>query len=176
MVNNLIAVINWSIERDEPVHRALKGLSGKRIRIVFPVGGSVDWSVERDGLLKEVGFRSSRADAASPASDASSVSEPDVTIVITTDLQKPMRIEGDAMVAERLGPLTSLIKERVSPWDRFWKNSPAGLIAKQVADYAIHESDLVVTRAQADAHHQAIRAFRDAIDRLEKRVDQLARR
>ena len=78
--------------------------------------------------------------------------------------------------AERLGPLTSLIKERVSPWDRFWKNSPAGLIAKQVADYAIHESDLVVTRAQADAHHQAIRAFRDAIDRLEKRVDQLARR
>ncbi len=176
MANNLIAVINWSIERDEPFHRALKGLSGKRLRIVFPVGGSVDWSVERDGLLKEVGFRSSRSDRATETSNAQAVTEPDVTIVITTDLQKPIRIEGDAMVAERLGPLTSLIKERVSPWDRFLKNSPAGLIAKQVADYAIHESDLVVTRAQADAHHQAIRTFRDAIDRLEKRIDHLARR
>ena len=176
MVNNLIAVINWAIEKDEPFHRALKGLSGKRIRIVFPVGGSVDWSVERDGLLKEVGLRSSRQTSASPDAASVAAGDPDVTIVVSTDLQKPVRIEGDAMVAERLGPLISLIKERVSPWDRFWKNSPAGILVKQVADYAIHESDLVVTRAQADAHHQAIRGLRDAIDRLEKRVDQLARR
>jgi ubiquinone biosynthesis protein UbiJ len=176
VVNNLIAVINWAIEKDEPFHRALKGLSGKRIRIVFPVGGSVDWSVERDGLLKEVDLKSSRQTSASDASGATAVADPDVTIVVGTDLQRPVRIEGDAMVAERLGPLIGLIKERVSPWDRFWKNSPAGLIAKQVADYAIHESDFLVTRPQADAHHQEIRSFRDAIDRLEKRVDQLARR
>lgn len=173
MKNNLIAALNWAIAKDDDLHKALRGLAGKRMRIVFPIGGSVDWEIEADGLLKEIGLIAARSN--SPVIEASDIKEPHVTIVIGSDITKSPRIEGDAMVAEKLGPLVQLMKERVSPWERFWNQSPAGILAKQVADYAIHEGQIVVSRRQADAHHQALREFRDAIDRLEKRIDALAR-
>lgn len=162
MVRNFINVLNWAIARDDDLHKALKGIAGKRIRIVFPVGGSLDCEIEADGLLKEF------SRAAQP--------EPHVTIIVQSDISKGLRIEGDAGVAERLSPLARVIKERVSPWDRFWNNSMAGAIAKQVAEYAIHESDLMVSRQQAQAHHEALRQFREALDRLEKRVEAIEKR
>ncbi len=162
MIKNIINVLNFAIERDDDLHKALKGLAGRRLRVMFPVGGNVDCEIEADGLLKEFSRN------AHP--------EPHVTIIVQSDITKGLRIEGDAVVAERLGPLAKVIKERVSPWERFWNNSMAGAIAKQVAEYAIHESDLVVSRPQAQAHHEALRQFRDALDRLEKRIDALDRR
>lgn len=173
MKNNLIAALNWAIAKDDDLHKALRGLAGKRMRIVFPIGGSVDWEIEADGLLKEIDLIRSKSSQASI--DANTVQEPHVTIVIGSDITKGPRIEGDAMVAERLGPLVKLMKERISPWERFWNQSPAGLLAKQVADYAIYEGNVVVSRKHADAHHQSLREFRDALDRLEKRIDALSR-
>jgi ubiquinone biosynthesis protein UbiJ len=175
--NNLIAALNWAIAKDDDLHKALRGLAGKRMRIVFPIGGSVDWEIEADGLLKEIDLiRSASVGATSDApTDQKTAQEPHVTIVIGADMTKGPRIEGDAMVAERLGPLVRLMKDRISPWERFWNQSPAGLLAKQVADYAIYEGNVVVSRKQADAHHQNLREFRDALDRLEKRIDALAR-
>lgn len=174
MINNFMAALNWAIAKDEPLHKALAGLAGKRMRIVFPVGGSFDWEIESDGLLKEIGHKT-RYSAASSSGVDQGLREPDVTIIVSADITKGLRIEGDAISAEKLGPLVKLIKERLSPWERFWRQSPAGAFAKQVADYAIHESNMVVSRQQADQHHQALREFRDAIDRLEKRIDTLKR-
>lgn len=162
MIQNLINVLNFAISRDDGVLKALKGLAGKRLRLVFPVGGSLDCEIEADGLLKEF--------------SRNAHSEPHVTVIVQSDLTKGLRIEGDALVAERLSPLVKVIKERVSPWERFWNNSMAGAIAKQVAEYAIYESDLMVSRQQAQAHHEALRQFRDALDRLEKRIESIERR
>jgi ubiquinone biosynthesis protein UbiJ len=161
VIKNIINVLNFAIGRDDDLHKALKGLAGKRLRLVFPVGGSVDCEIEADGLLKEFSRN------AHP--------EPHITIIVQSDIRKGLRIEGDAVVAERLSPLVKVIKDRLSPWERFWNNSMAGAIAKQVAEYAINESDLMVSQQQAQAHHDALRQFRDALDRLEKRIDALER-
>lgn len=163
MIRNFINLLNWAIARDDDLHKALQGLAGKRLRLAFPVGGSIDCEIEADGLLKEFSRNAQHQ-------------EPHVTIIVQSDITKGLRIEGDAAVAERLSPLVKVIKERVSPWERFWNNSMAGAIAKQVAEYAIHESDLLVSRQRAEAHHEALRQFRDALDRLEKRVDAIERR
>jgi len=162
MIKNFINLLNFAIGRDDDLHKALKGLAGKRLRLVFPVGGSVDCEIEADGLLKEFSRN------AHP--------EPHITIIVQSDIRKGLRIEGDAVVAERLSPLVKVIKDRLSPWERFWNNSMAGAIAKQVAEYAVHESDLMVSRQQAHAHHDALRQFRDALDRLEKRIEAIERR
>lgn len=161
MIENVLSLLNFAIGRDDDLHKALKGLAGKRLRLVFPVGGSLDCEIEADGLLKEFS-RNAHLEA-------------HVTVIVQSDLTKGPRIEGDAAVAERLSPLVKVIKERVSPWERFWNNSMAGAIAKQVAEYAIHESDLMVSRQQAHAHHEALRQFRDALDRLEKRIESIER-
>lgn len=172
MMNNFIAFLNWAISKDAALHKALSGLAGKRMRVVLPIGGSVDWEIEADGLLREVGLKT-RFSAVRTSDIDQPAKDPDVTIKIQTDITKGVHIEGDAMVAEKLGPLARLIKERLSPWERFWNQSMAGAIAKQVADYAVHEAGAVVSKSQANAHHQALREFRDALDRLEKRIDAL---
>jgi ubiquinone biosynthesis protein UbiJ len=172
MMHNFISLLNWAISKDVPLHQALTGLAGKRVRIVFPVGGTVDWEIEADGLLREVGLKTRFSSVRTNDSDAPPKA-PDVTIKIQADVSKGVHIEGDAMVAEKLGPLARLIKERLSPWERFWSQSMAGTIARQVADYAVHEAGAAVGKSQSDAHHQALRQFRDALDRLEKRIDAL---
>lgn len=109
MIHNIVSALNWGIAKDEPLHQALKGLAGKRLRIVFPIGGSVDWEIEADGLLKEVGVQT-KYSTASTSGISSAPKAPDVTITIQTDLSKGLRIEGDAIVAEKLGPLVKLMK------------------------------------------------------------------
>lgn len=174
MINNILTALNWGIAKDEPLHKALQGLAGKRMRIAFPIGGSVDWEIEADGLLKEVGLQT-KYSVASTAGAPSALRDPDVTITIQADFTKGLRIEGDAIVAEKLAPLVKLLKDRFSPWERFWNDSPAGIFAKQVADYAVHESNVVVSKSQADQHQQLLRQFGDAIHRLEKRIEALER-
>jgi ubiquinone biosynthesis protein UbiJ len=79
------------------------------------------------------------------------------------------------MVVERLAPLVKLIKERLSPWEHFWNQSPAGQFARQAAEFAVHEAGVLVSRQQIQEHDQTLRNFRDALDRLEKRIDALGR-
>lgn len=177
MTNSFISFLNWGIAKDEALHQALKSLSGKRVRLVLPIfftsGGSLDFEIEADGLLRELGFQTVFSSSnLQSGSEKSAV--PDVTIIINSDISKGLRIEGDALAAERLGPLVQLIKSRFSPLEKLWKGSPFAQFAKQAADYAVNESGVVIGRAQADAHHQTLREFRDSLDRLEKRIDQLA--
>lgn len=172
MMHNIIAFLNWAISKDDPLHKALAGLAGKRLRVVLPIGGSLDLEIESDGLLREVGLKT-RFSSVRTADIGSPERQPDVIIKVQADITKGVHIEGDAMVAEKLGPLVKVFKEKLSPWERFWNQSMAGSIAKQVADYAVHEAGALVSRRQADAQHQALRDFRDALDRLEKRIDAL---
>jgi ubiquinone biosynthesis protein UbiJ len=165
MENNLIAAMNWAIEKDEPLHAVLKTLAGKHIRVGLPWGGShLDWSIQADGLLNQIGLNRAAEDTT-----------PNVLIHIGTDLTRGMRIEGDAAVAEKLGPLADLIKKRISPWERFWENSPMAILARQAVDYAKYESNVIISKEQAQAHDQVLRQFRDALDRFEKRLDQFER-
>jgi ubiquinone biosynthesis protein UbiJ len=172
--NNLLSAINWAISRDDALHAALRGLAGRRLRVLLPADAALEWVIEADGLLRELGVRAagrsaSMVAAGSPASDPESL--PDVTVRVVADLASPVRIEGDALVAERLAPLIALIKSRLSPWEQFWNASPAGMAARQFADYARYEAGLVIGREDLARHAEQIRHLMAALDRLEKRVD-----
>ncbi len=171
---DVVGALNWAIAKDEALHLALKNLAGKRLRVVLPVGGTFDWEIERDGLLKEIGLQTRHSQLSSAGVDQPR-RDPDVTLIVGTDLTKAIRIEGDAIAAERLGPLVKLLKERLNPWEQFWSQSPAGQLARQAAEYAVHEAGLIVGRRQAQEHEQSLRAFRESLDRQEKRIDALAR-
>ena len=171
---DVVSALNWAIAKDEPLHLALKGLSGKRLQVVLPVVGSLDWEIEADGLLKEIGL-SHQVVQVNSAGAANPRREPDVTLRFGTEISRGPRIEGDAMVVERLAPLVKLIKDRLSPWEHFWNQSPAGQLARQAAEFAVHEAGVLVSRNQVAEHDQMLRNFRDALDRLEKRIDGLSR-
>lgn len=174
--NNLLSAINWAISRDDALHAALRGLAGRRLRILFPADAALEWVIEADGLLRELGVRAagrsaSMVAAGSPAADPASL--PDVTVRVVADLTSPLRIEGDALVAEKLAPLIALIKSRLSPWEQFWNASPAAMAARQFADYARYEAGLVIGREDLARHAEQIRHLMAAIDKLEKRIDTL---
>jgi len=171
---DVVNALNWAIAKDEPLHLALKGLSGKRLQVVLPVVGSLDWEIEADGLLKEIGLSHQMVQLNS-AGARSPRREPDVTLRFTTEISRGPRIEGDAMVVERLAPLVKLMKDRLSPWEHFWNQSPAGQLARQAAEFVVHEAGVLVSRQQIAEHDQMLRNFRDALDRLEKRIDGLSR-
>ncbi|NBW01736.1 MAG: hypothetical protein EBR85_08580 [Betaproteobacteria bacterium] len=174
MAIDVVNALNWAIAKDEPLHVALRGLSGKRLQVVLPVLGSLDWEIEADGLLKEVGLKNQYGQLNSAGSEGCGRA-PDVILTISADLSRGPRIEGDAMVAERLAPLVKLIKDRFSPWEHFWSQSPAGQLARQAAEFAVHEAEILVSRSQIHEHDQRLRGFREALDRLEKRIDALSR-
>lgn len=176
--NNLLAAVNWAISRDDALHAALRGLAGRRLRVLFPGDASLEWAIEADGLLREIGLRAagraaSMVAAGAPAPDPSR--DPDVTVRVVADRSSPIRIEGDALVAEKMAPLISLIKSRLSPWEQFWNASPAGIAARQLADYARYEAGLVVGHDDLARHAEQMRQLTAAIDRLEKRIDALGR-
>ena len=173
MAIDVLSALNWAIAKDEPLHLALKGLSGKRLQVVLPVLGSLDWEIEADGLLKEIGLSHQVAQGNSTGAE-SLRREPDVTLRFSTEISRGPRIEGDAMVVERLAPLVKLMKDRLSPWEHFWNQSPAGQLARQAAEFAVHEAGVLVSRQQIAEHDQMLRNFRDALDRLEKRIDGLS--
>jgi ubiquinone biosynthesis protein UbiJ len=174
LASNLLAALNWAIEKDEALHEALRGLAGKKIAVVLPFGVRVNWALEADGLLHELNLASAANHSNTGNQQESFASrEPDVVITVAGKIAKGVRIEGAAAVVEKLAPLGKLVKERVSPWEQFWANSPPALAAKQLADYAIYEANLVTSRQQAASHLEALRELKNSLDRLEKRIERL---
>lgn len=182
---DLLTGLNFAIERDEALHEQLKGLAGRRVAVRFMVPGpwdgqTLEWVFAADGLLESV----ARARSAEGLAVA-----PDVTLGLTSEFFgsaitqvvsgrptpassfKGVRIEGDAAVAEQLGPLLAVFKERLDPVRLLIARSPAASMAKQAIDYAIHDAGWVLTREEFEPHTKAVRSLRDAIDRLEKRLD-----
>ncbi len=172
-----IQAINFAIERDVDLHDQLRGLAGRVIAMAFDLPGPLQGKTLRltlaaDGLLAE----SSVPDV-----------QPDVTLQITPDFftgaveqffsplpsgpsLKGVRIQGDAAVAEQLGPLIAVIRSRTSPVVDAITSHPAAFLAKRAVDYAIHDAKLVVTKTEFQSHVQDLRTLRDAIDRLEKKL------
>jgi ubiquinone biosynthesis protein UbiJ len=181
---DLLTGLNFAIERDEDLHQHLKSLAGRRVAVRFLVPGpwegqTLEWAFAADGLLESM----ARARSAEGLAKV-----PDVTLGLTSAFfgsaitqvvsGKPtaassfqgVRIEGDAAVAEQLGPLLAIFKERLDPVRLLIASSPAASMAKKAVDYAIHDAGWVVTREEFALHTKEVRGLRDAIDRLEKRI------
>lgn len=83
---------------------------------------------------------------------------------------KGIRIQGDAAVAEKLGPLIAVIRAKTSPVVDAVTSHPLAFMAKRMVNYAIHDAKLVVTKQDFQSHSQELRSLRDAADRLEKKI------
>jgi ubiquinone biosynthesis protein UbiJ len=166
-------------------------LQGKRLRL----------QIEADGLLREpsgsaqssqVTVSSGQTPAqASQSSEAKQ--EADVTLQVGSEFfvgaleqavsgglgatagpgMKGIRIQGDAAVAEKLGPLISVIRAKTAPVFDAVTSHPLAFMAKRLVDYAIHDAKLVVTKQDFQDHTQQLRSLRDAADRLEKKIQAL---
>ncbi|MFZ9734270.1 MAG: hypothetical protein ACO3B4_04390 [Burkholderiaceae bacterium] len=81
-----------------------------------------------------------------------------------------IRIEGDAALAQNLVPLLEVLADRVSPLQLLIARSPVTRLAQKAVHYAVYDAGILVTRPEVTAHAQALRALRERIDRLEKRL------
>ena len=230
----ILAAINFSIERDDDLHAAMRGLAGKTLAFRLDIPGTLDGlsfygSFAEDGLLEAVraepGARTSSAShtvTASPAAPEAATPpvggsaqahtqtpRPDVTLWLTgaffsnmvgqataglwpqsktkeTDatVGRPgaaaapsgpaalqgVRIEGDAALAQRLMPLLEVMRARLSPFQLAIAQFPLVGAAQRAAQYAIYDAGILVPREELAAHAQSLRALRERIDRLEKRI------
>jgi len=231
----ILAAINFSIERDDDLHAAMRGLAGKTLAFRLDMSGALDGlsfygSFAEDGLLEAVraepGARmSSASHAASVPTAAATAStspvggsahveaqalRPDVTLWLTGAFFSNMvgqataslwpqeskteetaagsgrlstaappsgpaalhgvRIEGDAALAQRLMPLLEVMRARLSPFQLAIARFPLLSAAQRAAQYAVYDTGILVRREELAAHAQSLRALRERIDRLEKRV------
>lgn len=228
----ILAAINFSIERDDDLHAAMRGLSGKTLAFRLDMPGVLDGlsfygSFAEDGLLEEVraepGARvsspsssssvSPRSEAIAPQAGKSEqgqprAARPDVTLWITGAFFSNMagqataslwpqkktkdaapaagpfgaaapsgpaalqgvRIEGDAALAQRLMPLLEVMRARLSPFQLAISRFPLVGAAQRAAHYAVYDAGILVRREELAAHAQSLRALRERIDRLEKRI------
>lgn len=81
-----------------------------------------------------------------------------------------IRIEGDAALAQKLLPLVEVLADRVSPLQLLVARSPVAQLAQKAVHYAVYDAEILVTRPELTAHAQSVRALRERIDRLEKRL------
>jgi ubiquinone biosynthesis protein UbiJ len=164
-------------------------LQGKRLRL----------HIEADGLLHEPSVKQSSSFSPVPSSQAAQVADQDgeanVTLQIASEFfigaleqtlagglgsgatagpgMKGIRIQGDAAVAEKLGPLIAVIRSKTAPVFDAATSHPLAFMAKRFVDYAIHDAKLVVTKQDFQAHTQDLRTLRDATERLEKKIQAL---
>ena len=196
----VVQAINFAIERDEDLHDHLKPIAGKTIELVFDLQGPlqgkrVRLQIEADGLLHEPSVKQPSAVAPAQSSQVPQVAdeegEANVTLQIGSEFfvgaleqvvagglgsaaagpgMKGIRIQGDAAVAEKLGPLIAVIRSKTAPVFDAATSHPLAFVAKRFVDYAIHDAKLVVTKQDFQAHAQELRGLRDAADRLEKKI------
>jgi ubiquinone biosynthesis protein UbiJ len=208
----VLAAINFSIERDDDLHAAMRGLAGKTLAFRLDMPGVLDGlsfygSFAQDGLLEAV--RAEPGPAAPSQATPSQTVPPDVTLWLTgaffsnmagqataslwpqantkeTDRAagrlgaasspsgpaalQGVRIEGDAALAQRLMPLLEVMRDRLSPFQLAIARFPLVGAAQRAAQYVVYDAGILLRREELTAHAQALRALRERIDRLEKRV------
>lgn len=194
-----VQAINFAIERDEDLHDHLKPLAGKTIELVFDLQGPLQGRrlrlrIEADGLLREPTAQSSMSGQVVESSSTDEMTSPeteaDVSLQVGSEFfvgaleqviaggaagvagpgMKGIRIQGDAAVAEKLGPLIAVIRAKTSPVVDAVTSHPLAFMAKRMVNYAIHDAKLVVTKQDFQPHSQELRSLRDATDRLEKKI------
>lgn len=188
MLTNLVsAVAHHLLDHADWARLRLAEHAGKQIRIESPAG-SLLMEIEADGHVVPV------------RSDES----PDVIISLTplaaalwlTDRQaawREARVEGDMELAAAISHVASNLR-----WDfeedlsrivgdvaahrvgqsarRFstWQGDAAGSAARGMAEYLTEESHMLATPLQVEAFTKDVDDLRDAVERFEKRLDQLA--
>lgn len=167
-------------------------LQGRRIRLTLEADGLLhEPTTGTSGSTTSQSMSSVVADAKATASSLSEEpSAADVSLQIGSEFfvgaleqavsgrlgasagpgMKGIRIQGDAAVAEKLGPLIAVIRAKTSPVVDAVTSHPLAFMAKRLVDYAIHDAKLVVTKQDFQAHAQELRGLRDAADRLEKKI------
>ena len=167
-------------------------LQGRRIRLTLEADGLLhEPTTGTSGSTTPQSMSSVVADAKATVSSLSEEpSAADVTLQIGSEFfvgaleqavsgglgasagpgMRGIRIQGDAAVAEKLGPLIAVIRAKTSPVVDAVTSHPLAFMAKRLVDYAIHDAKLVVTKQDFQAHAQDLRGLRDAADRLEKKI------
>jgi len=180
--NHLLAQADWARGR-------LKPHAGKRVRLVAPPF-AVQFAIDADGLLVA----------------ADTQAHPDAILSLTSAvlpfwlIDRPAawreaRVEGDAELASAVGFVASNLR-----WDfeedlsrvfgdvlahrigetlraaRRWQRATAQAAAASVAEYLTEERGILPTRLRIEDFLHQVDELRDAVERLDKRLDRIAAR
>jgi ubiquinone biosynthesis protein UbiJ len=182
IANHLLAPAEWAREKLAP-H------AGKAARFEFPPGG-VTLQVDADGLLQPA-----------PAGATPAVVirfRPDAVLRTLADREQAWRsadIEGDTAFAADISHVAANIgwdfeedlskafgdiaAHRMAEAGRAaatWPRQAARSLAENTAEYLTEEAKLLASPLQVEAFVRDVDELRDAAERLEKRIEQLARR
>ncbi len=148
--------INFGIEADPALHDICRGLAGRRLRLrpEFLAMGEIDVAFAADGLL----------DSLEPGA------EPDLVLVLTKPSRDGLRIEGNALLAERLAPLSSLISARAEELQARLMSVPWVSRAAAGLQASLRSGEWVLTQAQFDDTAARLRRLREGLDRVERRL------
>lgn len=174
----LTRLLNFAIERDPLVHQACQGLAGRvlRLQLESSPGRHLDWCFAADGLLEAVSLSSRQAsqEAIEPVPPCLVLTLQPAALksIFSTEAHgvSGIRIEGDAALAERLGPLVAVLREKVSLWRLALASHPIALAATETVLDAATNGRFVLTRAQVNDTAQRLRRLREGLDRLEQRL------
>lgn len=181
------AVAHHLLDQAEWARSRLKEYAGKRVRVDSPVG-PLSMEIADDGQVFPVEL------------DAT----PDLVISLTplatahwfTDRQaawREARVEGDTGLAAAISHVVSNLRwdfeedlsrvvgdvaaHRIGQGVRrlsAWPGDAAGSAARGVAEYLSEESHLLATPLQVEEFGKNVDDLRDAVERLDKRIDRLA--
>jgi ubiquinone biosynthesis protein UbiJ len=180
-INHLLAEEQWARDRLVP-------FAGKRVRVTAPALPDLDFAVASDGMLEAV------ADG-----------DPDLTIALTpaalpklltrdeTVLQT-IAFSGDAELAGALQFLFRNLRweyeedlsrvvgdvaaHRIATTGRAfaaWQKDAAERLGQNVAEYLTEEAELLAPKPELERFSREVADLVDAVERLEKRLDRIAR-
>lgn len=188
LASGAAGVINHLLRGEEWARSRLKTHAGKTARVrILPL--DFDFTVLEDGEIEEAGSQVS----------------PDVLIELTPALAlrylardeaaaREMKTTGDSDFAADLNFVAAnlrydveedlsrvfgdVIAHRVTQaGNQFlaWQKQTFNNVTQAAAEYWTHEQPLIATRRQVEEFIQEVDAVRDQVERLEKRLDRLAR-
>ncbi|HVY83450.1 MAG TPA: SCP2 sterol-binding domain-containing protein [Steroidobacteraceae bacterium] len=192
LTSTLENVLNRGLPRSPRARELCRELQGHRVGI--EVTGFTRWVVESDGHTLHL-----TRDATSPAA-AELAGGPLSLMGLLSDapedvLQRgQVQIRGDAELAQKFRELALLLRpdleEELSQLigdvpahqlGRFargvfgWSQKAAGTTLRNVAEYLAHEKQHLVPRAEGDQLLKGVDTLREDVDRLEARLDVVAR-
>lgn len=170
----LLKSLNFAIESDPELHAVCRGLAGRKLRIKPAFLQSTLGSALPNELLPPEwvaadGFEF--AFAADGLLDSLEVSaDPDLTLVLTSPSRDGLRIEGNALLAEKLAPLSALVTERIESARSRLQSVPWVSQAQAAVKAAASSGEWVLSQAQFNDTAARLRKLREGLDRVERRL------
>jgi ubiquinone biosynthesis protein UbiJ len=192
-------VLNRGLPRSPRAGALVAELAGRSLAI--EIGGFAQLRVESDGSLLHVATGDSRPLAAAKAADATISGGPLALLALTRDAgaevlrRGDVTVAGDAQLAQRFQELGRLLRpdleEELSHWlgdvpahqlarwtgiGRTWLRRAGDTTLTNLAEYLAHERRDLVPRREGEEFLRGVDAVRESVDRLEARLELLARR